>query len=308
VTPDALPRTVHVIVGPTASGKSDLAMRLAGLAPMTIVSADSRQVYRGFDIGTAKPSREERERVPHAGIDVADPGERYSAARWAAAAGSWIATARAAGRTPVLVGGTGFYLRAVFEPLADVPELDDERRRALENVLGAMPIAELRRWCEALDGRRAHLGRAQLLRAVVTALLAGERLSDRHALPRGAPTLAPRYLVLDPGPTLRDRIERRVDRMLEAGWLGEVHRLADEVPADAPAWNSTGYDALRAHIEGSTSLEEARERVIVATRQYAKRQRTWFRHQLGDDVTRIDPTARDAWSRVIAWWKGEGIA
>jgi len=302
------PRAVHVVVGPTASGKSDLAMRLAEMSPITIVSADSRQVYRAFDIGTAKPTREARERVPHVGIDVADPTERYSAARWASGATSWIDEARGAGRTPVLVGGTGFYLHALFEPLADVPELDDQRRRALDGVLGAMTVAELRRWCEALDPRRAHLGRTQLLRAVETALLAGERLSHRHERPRAPSALAPRYLVVDPGPTLRDRIERRVDWMLDAGWLDEVRGLVRDVPADAPAWNSTGYEALRAHIEGRASLEEAREHVLVATRQYAKRQRTWLRHQLGHDVTRVDPTAPDAWSRVVAWWEGESIA
>lgn len=294
---------VPVIVGPTASGKSALAMALAEREAVTIISADSRQLYRGFDIGTAKPTVSERARVPHEGLDVIEPTARWSAARWAASAERWIAGARAASRVPLIVGGTGFYLQALFQPLAAVPDLDPARRARLAAFLDGLSLEELERWCLALDPARATLGRTQRLRAIETALLDGTRISEHHRAARPAPRLSPRYLLVDPGPALAARIESRVDRMLEDGWLGEVRSLAGAVPGDAPGWKATGYLALRSHLEGQLSLDEARHRVVIATRQYAKRQRTWLRHQLHGVVTRVDPTAPEAWTRVMAWWE-----
>src|SRR5688572_31154351 len=171
---------VRVICGPTGAGKSALAMRLAELHDALIISADSRQIYRGFDIGTAKPSAGDRATVPHCGIDVADPVERYSAARWAAEARGWIREARASGREPLVVGGTGFYLRALVEPLFESPDLDPVRRAALERLFATTSTEDLRRWCLRLDPERAHLGRVQLARSVETALLTGHRLSGLH--------------------------------------------------------------------------------------------------------------------------------
>ncbi len=283
-------------------------MRLCARHGGAIVSADSRQLYRAFDIGTAKPTPDEQRLVRHRGVDVADATERWSAARWAQAAEHWIDAARMDRRIPVVVGGTGFYIRALAEPLDDVPTLDLPRRLRLSPVLDAIPIDELRRWATALDPERSHLGRTQLMRAVETALLTGERLSSRHASPseRGAVRAPLRYLVVDPGPILADRIAARVDAMLEAGWLTEVERLTTTVRADAPAWQATGYDVLRAHLAGEHSLEHARERVVIATRQYAKRQRTWFRHQLPPDaVTHVDPNAPDLDARLDRWWAGD---
>jgi tRNA dimethylallyltransferase len=145
VTPPELAR-VDVVCGPTAAGKSALALRLAERHGLAIVSADSRQVYRGFDVGTAKPSADERSRVPHFGIDVADPHERYSAARWAESFDAWVAEARAVGRAPLAVGGTGLYLRALAAPLFEEPPLDPTRRAGLEPVLGDLSGDRLRRW------------------------------------------------------------------------------------------------------------------------------------------------------------------
>jgi tRNA dimethylallyltransferase len=293
---------IHVICGPTAAGKSAVAMWLAGDRSCTIISADSRQIYRGFDVGTAKPSREERARVPHRGIDVADPTERYSAAAWAGGAHAWIGEARAEGRTPVVVGGTGLYLRALFHGLFEEPPLDVERRRMLEATLGAMRVEELTRWTAVLDPARAHLGRTQLIRAIEIALLSGQRLSALHRA--SAPSLdwRPRYLVVDPGPALAGRIEARIDDMLAHGWPDEVRQLMQTVPADAPAWKSTGYDAIRRLLQGRASPDEARAAVVVATRQYAKRQRTWFRHQLRPElVTHVNPLAPEWRSTVLAW-------
>ena len=170
---DAPLPTLSVICGPTAAGKSALALELAERHGLAIVSADSRQVYRGFDIGTAKPTAAERARVPHAGVDVDDPRERYSAARWGDDARDRLAAAAAAGREAPVVGGTGFYLRALTAPLFDEPALDGERRARLQAALAALDAGELQRWCRELDPARAALGRAQQLRAVEVALLTG---------------------------------------------------------------------------------------------------------------------------------------
>ena len=293
-----------VIVGPTGAGKSALALALATRVGASIVSADSRQVYTGFDIGTAKPDASERARVPHHGIDVVPPERRYSAAQWASDAASWVAECRAAGRRTLIVGGTGFYLRALFEPLFEAPDLDPAARDGVDAVLSKLPISELRRWCTTLDPARAHLGRTQLLRAIETALLTGERLSDLHSQRTRTATTKPCYLVVDPGPALATRLSQRIDAMLRAGWLDEVQRLAAVVPDDAPAWSATGYDALRDVIRGVRPLIEARAGIEIATRQYAKRQRTWWRHQLGDaPVTWLNPDDPDALERAFAWWK-----
>ena len=296
---------VLVVCGPTAAGKSAIAMWLAQQEPSTIISADSRQIYRGFDIGTAKPTLDERRRVPHEGIDVAEPTERYSAAAWADAADACIAQARASARRPLVVGGTGLYVRALFEGLFEEPTLDTERRRALECELADSSVAELRRWAEALDPSRAHLGRTQLLRAIEIALLTGHRVSDLHRDRARGSRWRTRYLLVDPGPSLAQRIAGRIDEMLANGWLDEVHRLMQTVPADAPAWKSTGYEALRAVASGERAVESVREAILIQTRQYAKRQRTWFRHQLpGDRVTRLDPATSD-WRQIASAWAAE---
>jgi len=279
-------------------------MWLAERSPITIVSADSRQVYRGFDVGTAKPTAAERERVPHEGVDLVEPTVRYSSAAWAEAASRWIENARARGRTPIVVGGTGLYLRALFEGLFAEPSIDAEQRRRLEPELAALTTPELRRWVERLDPARANLGRAQLLRAAEIALLTGRRVSDLHAAQRAVtePRWRPRYLVVDPGPALAQRIGARLDTMLNAGWPNEVERLMHSVPPDAPAWKATGYDAVRRMARGELARAEAREAILIETRQYAKRQRTWFRHQLPPDrVLSVDPLARN-WEELVARW------
>jgi tRNA dimethylallyltransferase len=295
--------SLRIICGPTGAGKSALAMGLARMHRLTIISADSRQVYRGFDIGTAKPTPGEQREVPHRGIDVVDPMERYSAARWAESARLWIDEARAEGRTPLLVGGAGLYLRALTEPLFDEPPLDPARRDALDAWLASFPVAELRRWCEHLDPARAHLGRTQLLRAISVALLSGAPISAWHARTPRAAGLSARYLVVDPGPALAARLDQRLTTMLDTGWEHEVEALARTVPAGAPAWNGTGYRWIRASVMRECSRADALARVRIETRQYAKRQRTWFRHQLpASRVTSIDPDASEALERANGWW------
>jgi len=293
---------LRIICGPTGAGKSAIALALARTARVTIISADSRQVYRGFDIGTAKPSEEEQRAVPHRGIDVAEPTERYSAARWAESARVWIEEAHAAGRTPLVVGGAGLYLRALTDPLFDEPPLDPARRAALDALLSSYSLADLRRWCERLDPARAHLGRTQLNRAIIVALLSGRPISEWHARAPRAPGLAARYLVVDPGAELSAHLDRRLTAMLDMGWEREVEVLAARVPAHAPAWNGTGYRWIRAAVLKECSRKDALAHVRVETRQYTKRQRTWFRHQLPvASVTSIDPGAPDALERAMSW-------
>lgn len=296
-------RTVPAIVGPTGAGKTALAVALAERVGAAIVGADSRQLYRLFDVGTAKPTADERARAPHFGLDVAEPTERWSAARWADAAAEWVADADALGRAPLLVGGTGFYLRAIAEPLFAEPSLDPARRAALARELAALPTDALRDRVRARDPEGAAGQRAQLLRAAEVVELTGTPLGEWQRTAARPPRFALRYLVADPGPPLAARLEHRIDTMLAGGWLAEVERLTAEVPDDAPAWHATGYDLWRAHLAGALPFQRARERVVVETRQYAKRQRTWFRHQLAPaPVEHVDPTRAEALDRALAWW------
>ncbi|MEO7520263.1 MAG: tRNA (adenosine(37)-N6)-dimethylallyltransferase MiaA [Gemmatimonas sp.] len=298
----------QVIIGPTAAGKSRIAMGLATARHLAIISADSRQIYRGFDIGTAKPSRPEQVTVPHFGIDVCAPQERFSAHAWASAAASWIAQADASGRRAAVVGGTGFYIRALISPLDTVPVLSMGERESLGTWLHGLEARELRRWCIRLDPQRATLGRVQQLRAVETALLSGHRLSASFTGSATRPQRTVRYLVVDPGAALAQRIASRVRSMVAEGWLAEIEALGAAVPDDAPAWKASGYAAMRDCLRGTLSETEAVNRVIVETRQYAKRQRTWCRHQLFDGaVSYLNPDRDDALDLALAWWDGSNL-
>ncbi len=301
--------TVRVVIGPTAAGKSAVAMHLAERYQLAIISADSRQIYSGFDIGTAKPDRADRLRVPHYGIDVLAPGMRYSAHQWAEDAVRWSAAARTQGREPLIVGGTGFYVRALINPLDEMPRLEPARRAALEPWLATLDGEELERWCRRLDPLRASLGRTQRLRAVETVLLAGRRISEWPLVDCGSrhpSACVARYLVVDPGSVLAHRIVRRVDAMIAAGWFDEVRSLMLHVSSDAPAWKASGYARIRDAVAGVLSPEQAVERVIIETRQYAKRQRTWYRHQLPHThVTYLDSSSPDALRQACAWWESD---
>jgi tRNA dimethylallyltransferase len=300
---------LRIICGPTGAGKSAIALDLCEAVNGAIISADSRQIYLGFDIGTAKPTRVERDRVTHYGIDVTKPEERYSAARWVHDAHEWIACADGVGKEPVVVGGTGLYIKALVNPLFSAPRIDPQQRSELERELETKSLTELRRWCEELDPVRAHLGRTQLVRAIETALLAGSRISDLHAEHNAATALKaetdrPAYLVVDPDEALGQRLESRVDTMLDQGWAEEVRELMSAIPPEAPAWKASGYSVMREYVEGSLDLSSARQRIIIETRQYAKRQRTWFRHQLPPAaVTLINPDDSRSREIVREWWE-----
>jgi tRNA dimethylallyltransferase len=206
----------------------------------------------------------------------------------------------------MIVGGTGLYLRALFDGLFTEPALDARRRGALAGYLAMIDTEELRRWVQSLDAERAYLGRTQLLRAIEIALLTGTTISALHRESAVGRRWTPRWLVVDPGAPLAVRNERRVDAMLAAGWLDEVRRLTGAVPEQAPAWNASGYGVMRRLASGELDLPSAREAIVIETRQYVKRQRTWFRHQLdAGRVTHVDPSSPGWDARVERWWAGE---
>ncbi|HTT66412.1 MAG TPA: tRNA (adenosine(37)-N6)-dimethylallyltransferase MiaA [Gemmatimonadales bacterium] len=288
--PDAL-APVLVITGPTGIGKSRVAAALARLAPIEIVSADSGQVYRYLNIGTAKPSPAEREALPHHGLDLVLPTERYSAGRFARDARGWIADIAARGRMPVVVGGTGFYLRALFEGLFAEPPLDPARRDRLRAVLTPLGAEGLARWAARLDRGFKGGGAQRAARAVEVALLAGRPLSElqRSGAPP-VPGVSPWYAVLRlPRPQLAERIAERTRTMLASGLVDEVRRLlASNVPQDAPALELVGYREVVAFMYGATDEAGLAEAITTATRQFAKRQETWLRHQLKGPVAWFD--------------------
>ncbi len=253
------------IVGPTASGKSAFALRIATRLPgAVLVSADSRQVYHGLDIGTAKPTAEERAAAPHALIDVVDPDDSFSLADYQRLAYQAIDAAE----RPFLVGGTGLYVRVIVNGFELPPAPPDADLRRAELSRGAL-LQRLRRVDPAAAEDIDPANRYRLLRAV-------ERAGS------GPPRAAPRYEALQIGLTapreqLYRRADERVDRMLAAGWLEEVAELLSHYPPDLPALSGLGYRELAGHLAGELSLDEAVALVKRRTRRFIKRQQTWFK-------------------------------
>src|SRR2546430_9737197 len=201
----AQPPLVPAIVGPTGVGKTAVAAAWAALEPISVVSADARQAYRGLDIGTAKPPREVQARVPHVGLDVVEPGARYSAGQFARDAAAWLAEIRGAGRQPVVVGGTGFYLRALAEGLFHEPPLDAGRRERLRAWTARLPVTRLAHWAARLDRRVGGGGRRRAARAVEGGLLTGRGVSwrDEHPRASGSHRATGRHLHPPRGPLVR---------------------------------------------------------------------------------------------------------
>lgn len=283
---------VPVIVGPTAVGKTAIALALAARWPMEVVSADSRQVYRRLDVGTAKPTRKERARLAHHGVDVADPGSRYSAGRFARDAAGWIADIRNRGRLPVVVGGTGLYVRALAEGLFREPALDPGRRRSLDAYTARLEPIELLRWASRLDPGFRGGGRQRAARAIEIALLTGHPLSHWQEAARAGGVIRPWYIVLTvPRPVLHQRIAARAEEMMRRGLVEEVAAvLAEGHAPDAPGLDGIGIREAVEYLHGHRPRDTVAEAVAASTRQYAKRQQTWFRHQLGGPVLTLDAT------------------
>jgi len=284
VTTSAPPRVV-CLVGPTATGKTGLGIALAERVDGEIVSADSRQVYRHMDVGTAKPTPAERARVPHHGLDLVDPGEPFDVSRFREAAVEAIAGIRARGRAVLVVGGTGLYLRVLLQGLCDAPPPAPELRAALRAFVEREGTPLLYAWLRRLDApaaARIHRNDAvRIIRGLEVVLASGRPLSAwqaEHAF-ADAPYDALVVGLALPVGDLEVRIAARVEAMLAAGLVDEVATLARRLPADAAAWGAVGYREMLAHVEGRATLAEATAATVLATRQFAKRQRTWFRRE-----------------------------
>jgi tRNA dimethylallyltransferase len=278
------------LTGPTACGKTDLALELAERVPIEIVSMDSAMVYRGLDIGTAKPSAAVRARVPHHLIDIVEPTDTYSAGRFARDAAAAVREIAARGRLPLLVGGTLLYLRALREGLAILPRADAALRSELDaqaRTLGWPAMHErLRRIDPAAAVRIAPTDRQRIQRALEVHALTGRPLSELQgsAAKDGALEIATVALVPEDRAALALRIERRFDAMVDLGLVAEVQNLRarGDLSKELPALRAVGYRQIWGHLEGAYDWQDARRRAIAATRQLAKRQLTWLR---GDRVS-----------------------
>ena len=298
------------IVGPTASGKTGLSLRIGGALEAEIISMDSRQIYRGMDIGTGKLTLRERGLIPHHGLDIRNPDERYSAGQFARDARGWIQDIRARGRVPLLVGGTGFFLKALTHPMFREPELDRDRLERLRGFLNELPQDRLDTFVTVLDPYRTHAGKEGRQRATRTAevaLLTGKPLSWWHkeSEPEEAP-LAGFIVILDPPrEALYEKINGRVGLMVEEGLADEVEGLLlDGYGPEDPGMTGAGYREMVRHLSGELTLEEATEEIRRSHRKYARRQSTWFRHQLpSGSLTVEDLEVRDETAdQVLAAW------
>jgi len=284
--------TVIAIVGPTASGKSALALRAAERSGGEIVSADSRQVYRGMDVGTAKPTVAERARVPHHCIDIVDPSEPYDAARYQRDGRAALADIASRGMTAYVVGGTGLYVRALLDGLLlDAAATDPELRASLERRADAEGPAALHRELARTDpGAAARVdvrNARRVVRYLELAMLAGRVPQERDA------PVAARRIGLDPPRAWLDqRIGARVRQMVDDGVLEETQRLVDAgVDQRLPSMSGHGYVHWAAHLRGEVGLDAAIAATAKDVRAYSRRQMTWFRRD--PDIRWVDPTASD---------------
>jgi len=295
------------IMGPTASGKSRLAMALAERLSVEIVSVDSAQVYRGMDIGTAKPSADDRQRVPHHLIDLIEPTEAYSAARFRADALRTTEAIGRRGRTPLLVGGTMLYFKGLRDGLATLPPADPALRAEIDAQAAARGWPALHAELARLDpptAARLEPGDAQRIqRALEVIRLTGNPMSTLLGGPTGPGiTNGLLWISLEPGDrsVLHARIAERFDAMLEAGLVAELAALRTKhaLSAGLPSMRCVGYRQAWEHLEGRYDRRELRDRGIFATRQLAKRQLTWLRGW--GDAVRIDCLAPDVIDQLFA--------
>ena len=297
-----------ILVGPTGIGKTAVALALGSIWQIEVVSADSRQVYRGLDIATAKPTARERQRVAHHLIDVIRPGERYSAGRFALEAVASMAAIRQRGHLPVVVGGTGLYVKALVHGLFAEPPLDRPRRDQMTAVTAVMDHATLVRWASRLDRAFAgDGGRHRAARAIEIAMLTGYPLSwwQRSAAVQGSVT--PWIVRLTaPRPILHQRIQSRTEEMVRRGLVEEVAAaLAEGAPAHGAGMDGVGVREAVAVLHGEMERDALIDAIATSTRQYAKRQETWFRHQLGGSVLTLDATrpAEQVAAAIAAAWE-----
>ncbi len=304
------------LMGPTASGKTELAVELVQRFPLEIISVDSALVYRGMDIGTAKPGPEVLDVAPHHLVDIRDPSEPYSAAEFRADALVAMADISARGRVPLLVGGTFLYFRALQQGLSDMPAADPEVRARLEaegREHGLDHLYQRLQVVAPVTAKRLHARDPQRIqRALEVYEVTGRPISEWHAQGRGE-ALPYRLLKLALIPSDREslhrRIEQRLQQMLDEGFEDEVRALAGrgDLNPDLPALRAVGYRQLWAQLAGELDREEVAEKILVATRQYARRQLTWLRGET--DTECIDSTghaSRAALVQRVGDWLGQG--
>jgi tRNA dimethylallyltransferase len=299
-----LPR-VALIAGPTASGKSALALALAERVDAVVVNADSAQVYRDLRVLTARPDAAEEARAPHrlfGHVDGSDTG--YSAARWAAEARGAIAAAHAEGRLPVLVGGTGLYLRTLLDGIAPVPPIDPAIRAAVRALPVAAAHAELALLDPAAAARLHAHDTTRVARALEVVRSTGRPLADSQEARQGGIGDAvdlTAVVLLPPREALYAAIDARAAAMLDTGAIGEIEALLarGDVPPDAPIRRAIGVDAVAALLAGTADREETVARLALDTRRYAKRQVTWLRHQPPPTWQRLDDYSKIEASEAI---------
>lgn len=274
---------IIIICGPTAVGKSKIALKLAEKYGGEIVSADSQQVWRGLDIGTAKPTPDDLRRVPHHLIDVATPGEKFDVSRWVELADVAIVDIRARGSLPFVVGGAGMYIQTLLYGLCEAPPQDSEIRKRLFQEIETDGLASLYKRLVEMDptiaGKMHPNDTTRIIRSLEVFELTGLPLSRFHEEHQQRP---PRIDAIQIGidcdrAELHDKIHRRVDWMMMNGWDEEVRELFRFYSADTQAFASIGYKQIIRYLRGEMSRESAVEEIKIVTRQYARRQLTWFR-------------------------------
>jgi tRNA dimethylallyltransferase len=268
------------IVGPTAAGKTAVALQLARLINAEIVSADSMQVYRGMDIGTAKPTPDERRQIPHHLIDVCDVNEDFDAKKFVALAQKAVADIQNRGKIALIVGGTGLYMRALRRGLFEGAPKNPEIRAKWEQKTASELFAELKKVDPLTASRIDRHNKRRLVRALEVYFSTGKPLASLQTQWKNDAKDAPIFCLNRDRADLHARIERRIDEQIAAGWLNEVKNLLKRgLEQNATAMQAAGYRELVAHLRGKISLEEAIARTKTRTRQLAKRQLTWFRRE-----------------------------
>jgi tRNA dimethylallyltransferase len=306
ITRDA---SVLVIAGPSGSGKSALAMDLAEALDGVVINADSMQVYRELRVLTARPTPEDEARVPHRLFGVLSAAERCSAGRWLELARAEIAAAVGAGRLPILIGGTGLYLKALRDGLADVPSIPAEVRAEAEGLYARLGDERFRQELARLDPegalRIAARDRQRLVRAFEVACGTGRPLSEWQRRIPPAPVGATRFAtiaLMPPRSALYAALDARFDAMLAAGAIDEVRALLALGPdANLPAMKALGVREIAGYLRGESSLQEATALAKQATRRFAKRQFTWFRHQLPADFVLNEQYSERNGARIFAF-------
>jgi tRNA dimethylallyltransferase len=298
--------TAILLMGPTAAGKTDLAVEVAGRYPVELISVDSALVYRGMDIGTGKPTKELLARCPHHLVDILDPSESYSAGQFVRDASSLIADIHARGRLPLLVGGTMLYFRALLRGIAEMPQADPEFRAALDRRAAQVgwPAlhAELAQRDPVVAARIGPNDAQRIQRALEVMHQTGQPMSAVQAQAR-PPLPGVKFISIGLSPADRQvlyaRIEARFHQMMAAGFLDEVRRLYSrgDLHAGLSAIRAVGYRQLWQHLAGESSLDEAVQQGILATRHLARRQLIWMRAEPA--LHWIDSVAEDALSQFI---------